>query len=343
MRNSKYRFLWMLLVGILISLVMNLMLRDYEIKTNRIRLIDFISSITITFLIWEGNLRLDNWLNDILPWKENYKKRVFSQLSISLIYSFLIIFFSLYSFNKFVCQIPAEKQGAFLRATITMGMLFTMIILTIEVGSQFFKQWKKTLIEVEQYKMENIQSQLQNLKSQLNPHFLFNNLSVLTSLVYQDQDKAADFIQQLSKVYRYLLDNKNHELVSLEEELIFLDSYFFLLKIRFGENILFKVNTNIELKNNFIPPLAIQTLVENAIKHNEISSKRPLEITITTENNQVIICNPLQLRNDVENSTKLGIENLKKRYSFLSENFVEIQKDEKSFCVKLPLLKTKEL
>lgn len=117
---------------------------------------------------------------------------------------------------------------------------------------------------------------------------MFNNLSVLSSLVYKNQDKAVDFINELSKVYRYILENKNVELVSLQEELEFLENYIYLLKIRFGENIIFDIRID-ETQNSFLPPMCLQILVENTIQHNETSQANTLKIAIFTENNRLIV------------------------------------------------------
>jgi len=195
-------------------------MEDFGANPNRNRLYDLVGTIGITFLIWGGNLQIDKFLNKKIGWEGKYVKRISIQLSVTLVYSFLVIYFAMDLMNTFLCEVSAQREKFLLKSAIIVGLLVTLVILSIEVGVQFFYQWKKTLIEVENYKMENVQSQLQNLKNQMNPHFLFNNLSVLTSLVYQDQDKAVDFIQQLSKVYRYILEKKNNELVTVEEEIL---------------------------------------------------------------------------------------------------------------------------
>ena len=122
------------------------------------------------------------------------------------------------------------------------AVFFTFAVLAIHISFQFFRALKESLIQVEKYKTQSANAQLQNLKNQLNPHFLFNNLSVLTSLVYKNQDKATDFINELAKVYRYVLDTKNSELVPLQEELEFINHYIYLQKIRFEDSILFEIN-----------------------------------------------------------------------------------------------------
>jgi len=166
-------------------------------------------------------------------------------------------------------------------------------------------------------------------------------MSVLSSLVYKDQDKAVDFINQLSKVYRYLLDNKDRELVTLEDELAFIRSYTYLLQIRFDTNIKFAIEVENNALQKLLPPMAIQILVENAIKHNEISEELPLSIVIKNTGDVLEVSNNLQLRINSEPSSKTGLQNIKDRYSYFTDKPVEIIESTHSFVVKIPLLHSK--
>jgi LytS/YehU family sensor histidine kinase len=171
---------------------------------------------------------------------------------------------------------------------------------------------------------------------------LFNSLNALTNLVYEDQDKAAKFIKQLSEVYRYVLDTREKELVTLREELDFVQSYLFLQQIRFDSNL--KVNVNLSNVHGKIAPLALQTLLENAIKHNIISVDNPLSIEVYEENGFICVINSLQKKTLVtENGTGLGLENIKSRYKFLTEKEVEVSEDNGKFSVKLPLIEMEEI
>jgi LytS/YehU family sensor histidine kinase len=158
--------------------------------------------------------------------------------------------------------------------------------------------------------------------------------------VYQNQDKAIDFINELSKVYRYLLDNKNAELVSLQEELDFLEHYIYLLKIRFGENIIFNIQIE-ESLISFLPPMCLQMLVENTIQHNETSLAKPLKVSIIAKNNRLIVNNPIQPRSDKSESSQTGLENMKTRYQFFTDEKIEIIHNESVFTVSLPLIAKK--
>lgn len=329
----------MILVGIVVSMLLNFV----SPGTNHNYLYDVFISIFITIIIWEGNLTIDKILNLKFPWEDRIIRRILFQLPLSIIFSVLGIYLPLIFYSEFICNMPDGKKATMMATSITIGVLVSIIILSIEIGSQFFTHWKKSLVEIEKYKTETLQAQLQNLKNQINPHFLFNNLSVLSSLVYKDQDKALDFINQLSKVYRYLLDNGNNELVTLENEMAFIYSYTYLLKIRFDKNIIFNIIIPDDKLNVLIPPMAVQMLVENAIKHNEISSEFPLTIIIKTNEHTLEVSNNLRLRNDVETSSKTGLQNIKERYKYYTENLVEVSQNPDSFIVKIPLLKKRQI
>lgn len=339
MRNKRSRFLYMLIVGVGISFLLHFLL---QVKNdNHKPIYDLIASAFITILIWEGNLRIDNLLNKKFPWVSKPGKRILVHLPVSVIYSAAVIYFCMLTFSKYFCDLPSVYKDLLMSSAIVIGVLVSIIILSIEISTQFFMHWKKSIVEVEKYKTESLQAQLQNLKNQLNPHFLFNNLSVLSSLVYKDQDKAVDFINQLSKVYRYLLDNQDNELVTLQNELTFIHSYVYLLKIRFGKNIIFVFEIATEKLTSLIPPLSLQMLVENAIKHNEISSAHPLTIRVKTTADTLEVRNNLQLRTDNEISSKTGLQNIKDRYNYFTATLIEVIQNNHSFIVKIPLLQTK--
>ncbi|MCB0804678.1 MAG: histidine kinase [Bacteroidales bacterium] len=187
---------------------------------------------------------------------------------------------------------------------------------------------------------ENIISQFETLKSQVNPHFLFNSLNVLSSLIFIDQDKAAKFVRQLSKVYRYVLDHKDMDTIVLREELPFIESYIFLLKTRFDQNLQVKIEIPEEKMDHKVAPMVIQLLVENAIKHNVISRLKPLSVSITatSEDDYLTVSNNLQLKSSTERSSRIGLSNIRKRYDYLSGKKVDIIHDENHFTVKIPLL-----
>ena len=328
----------MIIVGVIISYILEAVALEASKGDGFLGLI---TSILITIGVWEGNLRIDSWLNLKFPWEKAPGKRILIQLPISLIFSSVIIYVSMLLFNKYVCSFPQEAKDKFMVVAVIVGILVSIILLSVEIGTQFFGNWKRSLIEVEKYKTESLQAQLQNLKDQINPHFMFNNLSVLSSLVYKDQDKAVDFINQLGKVYRYVLDSRNSELVGLKEELVFIESYLYLLQIRFDKSFSVNIQINEEFKTRMLPPMALQMLVENAIKHNEVSLEFPLTLTIKVVNNKLVVSNNLQLRSSTETSCKTGLKNIKQRYNYFTTEQVEIEETKNAFVVRLPLIEIK--
>ena len=230
------------------------------------------------------------------------------------------------------------RFGSYLEM-IFISLTITFFISLFLHGKEFLVRWKAAAVDAEASKRESMMAQYESLKSQVNPHFLFNSLNALTNLVYEDQDKAAKFIKQLSEVYRYVLDTRNREVVGLEEELQFLKAYLFLQQIRFGD----KLQIKIELSGVESPvaPLAFQMLIENAIKHNVISQEDPLTIRLYSTQNYLVVENNLQKKSVLrEDSPGIGLDNIRKRYAFLSDQPIEVNQTEKLFSVRLPILKT---
>ncbi len=186
---------------------------------------------------------------------------------------------------------------------------------------------------------ENLQSQFEVLKQQVNPHFLFNSLNVLTSLIKADPDLAEAFTERLSKVYRHVLENKDKDLVTLATEMDFIKAYVFLLDIRFAKKVFVRINIDDKDLDAFVVPLALQLLIENAIKHNTFSRKNPLTIEIFIDNNRFLnIINNLQNRKLQMTSTGVGLVNISKRYSLLSEKQPVFEMTDSQFIAKIPLI-----
>jgi hypothetical protein len=329
----------MVAIGIGIALLAELFKPNRPEPNNII--FKLILAIISTILIWEGNLRIDHWFNKNYSWLIDTRKRLIIQVIVSPIFTVLMLFVILSSAHLFLGQPDGPPDGhpdGHFDPLFIPGLSIAFFIITIDISNQFLKSWKESILEVEKYKTENAKAQLQNLVSQLNPHFLFNNLSVLTSLVYKSQDKAVEFINELSKVYRYVLENKNIELTLLDDELAFLDHYIYLLKIRFNDNLIFNFNIDQNMRNQYLPPMCLQMLVENTIQHNESSQQNPLTVNIYTSNNHLVVENIIQPRTDKVESSKMGITNMQSRYSFFTEDKVIISNDNHIFKVVLPLI-----
>ncbi len=290
-------------------------------------------SISMWYFLWSGNNGLAHYLDAKVSWIDQPIKRLIVGILATIIYSvsivaiILIIWENAFKFNL----------GDFF-SIILYSLIITFFISLTMHSRAFLLCWKQSQIAAEKFKRESVAAQYESLKSQVNPHFLFNSLNALTNLVYEDPDKAAKFIKQLSEVYRYVLDTREKEVVPLEEELKFLHSYIFLQEIRFGKNL--KIQIELNHGNTQVAPLALQLLIENAIKQNVISSDDPLHIRVHVSGDFIVVENNLQKKSILgESSSGLGLENIRKRYSFLTDKEVQITEGDGKFYVKLPIIK----
>lgn len=201
------------------------------------------------------------------------------------------------------------------------------------------RRQQQVLIENEQLQAENIRNQYEVLKNQLNPHMLFNSLNTLRSLVRENQNKAQDYIQELSRVLRYTLQSNESQSVSLREEMEFVSAYLFLLKMRFENNLQFDMQIDKSMEEYRLPPMAVQVLIENAVKHNEISNRKPLTIHISTDHSGTLcVSNDIQPKRSATSGTGIGLVNLAKRYRLLFKQDIQITED-KVFTVCIPLIR----
>lgn len=269
--------------------------------------------------------------------KESVSRVIYQVLAIIIVYLIVgeLADAVVKTFIKPYMFIPEPEPTTATIASLTVAFFVISIYETIF----FYTKLQKSITEKEQLERENIKSQLEGLKNQVNPHFLFNSLNTLTYLIPEDEDRAVAFVQQLSKVYRYILEIRDEKLIPLSEELKFLDAYIYLLKERFGNNIHVEVKVPDSALNHKVVPLSLQLLLENAIKHNIISNLKPLMIEVFVEKGKLIVRNNLQKKNQVMNSTKAGLQNIKNRYSFFSNKKVEVLNTSEYFIVMLPLLR----
>jgi len=236
------------------------------------------------------------------------------------------------------------SEGTYLGAygaTVVLNIFLTIL----HEGVWKFESYKATLVETEMLKKEYMQSQLLGLKSQVNPHFLFNGLNSLSSLISEDPEKAEHFLDEMSKVYRYLLRNDDEQLVTLQTELQFIDSYYYLLKVRYGDGVRLTINITDEQRQCRIPPLTLQMLFENAFSLNTVSKDQPLKIEITSLKDEW-----LEVKNNVQQKVgsdagiiKEGMENIVNKFRLLCQKTVTIDDDGIHNVIRLPLLPKEEL
>ncbi|TXJ25985.1 MAG: hypothetical protein E6Q24_13955 [Chitinophagaceae bacterium] len=206
-------------------------------------------------------------------------------------------------------------------------------------GAVFYEKWRKLVDEADQLKKENLQSQLEGLKGQVNPHFLFNSLNSLSSLISDEPQKAEKFLDELSKVYRYLLRTNEDGLTTLDTEMQFIYSYFHLLKTRYGDGLEMEVRINERFLVYLLPPLTLQILMENAVKHNMILKDQPLKILImTTNSGKLLVSNNLQRKERMVSSNKVGLINIVNKYRLMKQEDITVRDDGKEFAVAVPLI-----
>jgi sensor histidine kinase YesM len=289
-------------------------------------------SASLWLTMWLGNEFLVLWLDEKIEWTREPVKRSIVGALVTIVYTVTTLLFLLNVF-AFVFDFRINTPTQTLYTTTGLSFFITLVM----TSRSFLLNWRESAINAEKLQKESIAAKYESLKNQVNPHFLFNSFNALTNLVYEDQDKAARFIKQLSEVYRYVLDTRDKEVVTIDEELKFLQSYAYLQQIRFGN----KLNIHLDITNTkaHVAPLALQMLIENAIKHNVASEEDPLYIKLYTSNDCITVENNLQKKASFgEASAGVGLENICKRYEFLSDRKVEIIQDEKRFIVKLPAL-----
>lgn len=290
-------------------------------------------------VFWLGNGYLSAALDHWVTWTEAPQKRLFLSLAGMVLYTSIAFVFVywLWTLDDFGGDIRAMLESIKLRYFIPT-LLITFFVSLFLNGRAFLLSWKATLIEAERLKKEQISARYETLKNQVNPHFLFNSLNVLASLVHRDANLSEKFIRQLSGVYRYILDSRDKEVVPLEEELETLRAYLFLMDIRFGT----ALQVEIDIPENtqlHLAPLTLQMLVENALKHNEVSKANPLHIRIFIENHQyIVVQNTLQGKNTLPDSTGVGLSNIRARYRMLLGKDVVVDDQGQYFTVKVPVI-----
>ncbi|MBN2774407.1 MAG: histidine kinase, partial [Prolixibacteraceae bacterium] len=273
-----------------------------------------------------------------IDWIRKPFKSVLLALLMHLIYSSTVIFTVNWFWFIYFEHQEWDNFWIFNKGTIISEYVIFVIIAAIIYAISFFKAWRFQVSESEKIKSEALSLKYQVLQNQVNPHFLFNSLNILGSLIDIDTEKAKEFTRGLSHFYRDVLHFKDQDIISLKEEIEFVRKYIYLQQIRFGKSLEVEIIANENIKGNVIP-LSLQTLVENAIKHNEISQANPLSIVIAiTDDYELIVENNSQPKNVTEAGSGTGLKNLAGRYEFLTGKEVVITQNEKYFRVKLPLI-----
>ena len=340
--KKPFRQLLILLRDFLILIVignfLTLFTLPLEMWTFQMVLRDSMFSVLIGYPSWKGMALIVGFLEKKLPWLKVPIKRLVVQFLAMTLFAGIVIFIAMAVWFRISQELSFRNAIPVILPSLRVAYIFMILALIVGNSIIFFKNWREATIQQEELKRAHLALQYQSLRDQVRPHFLFNSLSSLVTLINTDPDKATRFVHKLSDVYRYLLEQRETELVHLEEEVQFLEDYIYLQKIRFGESL--RVTVDLEkMQNRMVIPLSLQMIVENAIKHNEASSSHPLVIDIRAKGTaQVVISNTLQKKELPEKSPGLGLENLKKRIAFYSDQPLEVEQESDRYTVTIPTI-----
>ncbi len=296
----------------------------------------FILSLFIIFFMWLGLEKINIILNKKMPYTNGAMRRILTQMVIGQIFLYSVASALVLIILPFFKEIELSREVIF--SGLVVYLLINISANSGIIGHHFFLEWKKSLVTQSLLEKEKTQAHFANLKNQLNPHFLFNSLSSLNSLIFENPDLASKFLKQLSKVYRYLLENNENDPVTLETEISFVQNYILLLQTRFDGGLIVNIDVDDNGQRKKIIPVTLQILIENAIKHNSTFEDNPLQINIYIQNNYLVIKNNQQPKTRVEGSNKQGLNNLVSLYQYTTGNTANIHNTQEHFIVEVPLI-----
>jgi len=336
LNDIGFRLILIPVFGIAIPLVTGMIngknFSHWEVKMS------FLYTIAIAFIVWQGNRYLFFTLRAYFDWFNKPLKKIITLLLAITFYTVPISGVLLVGWYQIFAKGNIEWNVV---VTSTLIIMICVIFITHVYETVFLvKDTESEMLKSEQLERARVEAELEALKNQIDPHFIFNSLNTLSYLIEERPAKAKKFNDNLAEVYRYILQNKARELVLLRDEMEFLKSYFLLLKIRFEKAVQLEVNIPEQSLDQFlIPPISLQILAENAIKHNEFSDNQPLLIKIEQKDDHLQITNSIKKKTLRKPSSKIGLQNLAERYKLTTGKDIEIKQEENEFIVKLPVLK----
>ncbi len=322
-------------IGIVVLIGLGVRLYIFEDWSTELHIYATLFSFLIVSIVCEAHILLNKILNSLFPFEKSITKRIVIQLIVSAAFMKGLHFLVFPHVSK---AIGIGDNPYFYALTTLVIIAISVAINAILIASFFFGQWRESLTKNLILEKEKAIVQFDGLKNQLNPHFLFNTLTSLDSLIHEDPDLASRFLQHLSKVYRYLLENDLNATVSLNKEKEFISNYVFLLKTRFSDRIEIFVDipeSNLDMN---IVPVTLQNLIENAVKHNIIDDINKLVIRIYCADGFILVENNVNLKSRVESSNGKGLQNLKNLYKLLSNKEIFSEVKNNKFIAKIPLL-----
>ncbi len=336
LNDIAFRLIVIPLCGIAIPLLTQ-MIDSTTMSHGKLKLA-YLYTIGISWVIFHGNRYLHNTLRSYFDWFNKPYHKILSLIMVIPFFTIpvsvilLVIWYHLFNNSQIDWRVIRESTSIIMLAVVFIVHIYETVFLVKEAESEMVKH-----SEVERAK---VQAELDALKNQIDPHFMFNSLNTLSNLIERHPKKAIRFNDHLADVYRYILFNKSRDLVFLAEELKFLEDYYALMKIRFGHAIQFTFEIPTEVRDKFlIPPISLQIPAENAIKHNEFSDENPLQLSLRyNEHNSLIFSNRISFKKQIKPSSGIGLENLDNRYKLITGKSIIIDKQPDTFNVLLPIL-----
>ena len=318
-------------IPILTQMVPHERFSNWEVK------LSYIYTIFMALIIYEGNRFLLFTLRTYFDWLNKPLKKIIAIVIVVPFYCVPVSVLMMVGWYNIFMDGKVDWAVIKLATTIILGCVF--FVVNVYETIFLVKDAASDKVKKEQLERAKVEAELEALKNQIDPHFIFNSLNTLSHLIEERPDKAQLFNDNLADVYRYILHNKGRDLVLLKEEIHFIDDYFSLLKIRFEEAVQMKIGIDEEqMETLVVPPISLQILIENAIKHNEFSDAQPIIITIKLEDGKLVVHNEVRRKELRKPSSKIGLENLKERYRLITNKEVVIDADENNFTVYLPVL-----
>ncbi len=353
--SNKYKRIVIILLAFLLFNLVTFLLDPYDPYWKNYftedlgeKLFDLFLELIFLGLISESSIRISKKLNKTIPWIEHSAKRLLLEIGINLIvisvclliqnYIYVLLF-EIKNPAPAPLQVSFEETKSFIQ-WIVVSVIIAFVVIGVNIGDYLIVNWKNTLLKASELDRAATEAELQALKLQVDPHFVFNNLSVLSELILQNQKLGYDYAENFSKIYRYMLINSRRDFIVLKDELSFLQSYLFLIKQRVGDGVLFEISIDNAFQSMYILPLTLQLLVENALKHNKTQKSNPLKIKIyTNQKKELVVENTLLPINNRKEPSGIGLSNIFRRYSLLSNSQPVITKEDTLFRVQVPLIR----
>lgn len=322
-----------LLIGLTISLIFSWggIFQSYDIFMGVV-----LYCLIIGGSLWKFNEMASSLLNIFFPWDKRPGLALAIDVIGTVIVSAIVIFTVNYFFHHLIASFTFKDNPRYFILVGVVQLFISLLITGVFYVTKYFKGWRALLLREEQIKRESLKVQYEALKSHINPHFLFNSLSVLDTLIDVDAAKAKVFVGRFSDVYRYILEQKDKTFVAIDKELEFVNSYISLHQLRLGEALM--VTIDVKEKSGQIVPVSLQILLENAFKHNEASRENPLRITITRQNDQIIVSNNFQPRKIITDNHGFGLASVSKQYEQLTGKNIRVSQSDGLFSVALPII-----